>query len=208
GHANAERYYKQSRKLTIGRKHAESRLAATRRALAERRSLFQRLAELSDDELHRLVAQKLKARQRRPSDRTERLPYREYRSLSGDPIWVGRSAADNDTLTFRFARGNDLWLHTRDAAGPHVIVRLGRQGPFSEATLLDAATLAAHFSPLASEAQVDVSYTFVKNLRKPRAAAAGLVFVSEAKTLRVRLERVRLERLLSSPEDGDDRITD
>ena len=87
-----------------------------------------------------------------------------------------------------------------DAPGAHVVVLL-RGRPVLEATLLDAATLAAHFSPLAGEGQVDVTYTRVKNVRKPRGAAPGLVFVADARTFRVRVEPERLARLLEPPGD-------
>src|SRR5262249_23503802 len=112
----------------------------------------------------------------------ERLPYREYRSAAGEAIWVGRGAKDNDVLTFRHARGADLWLHCLDAAGAHVVVPLRAGKPVSEATFLDAATLAAHYSRLAGEAQVDVLYTHVKNLRRPKGAHPGRVFTSDRMT--------------------------
>ncbi len=210
---NAARYYRLHKRFAGGRKHTEARLAEARRELTAVRARFDSVASLPLTEL-RARFEKLA---RRPSpgggggggayttrslrDTTVRLPYREYTSLAGDRILVGRGAADNDTLTFRHARGNDLWLHCRDAAGAHVVVPR-RGAALAETTLLDAATLAAHFSPLGHEAQVDVTYTAVKNLRKPKGAAPGLVFVSDAKTIRVRLEPDRLSRLLNRS-DGD-----
>src|SRR5262249_60488 len=139
----------------------------------------------------------------RAKEPEKRLPYREHRSADGDAIWVGRGAADNDALTFRHARGNDLWLHCRDAPGAHVVVPLRAGRPASEATFLAAARLAAHFSPLAGEAQVDVMYTHVRNLRRPKGAAPGRVFTSDAKTVRVRLEPARLARLLAPADPTD-----
>ena len=219
GKQNAARYYKQHKRLTGGKKRIHERIAATRTALEHGRTRLAELHALDLAGLRALVAalppelrpapgETAKARARRRSEdaaEAAALPYREYRSLAGDVILVGRSASDNDTLTFRVGRGNDLWMHTRDAPGAHVVVR--RQGSaagatgLSEATMLDAATLAAHNSPLGGEAQVDVTYTAVKNLRKPRGAPPGLVYVSEAKTLRVRMDPERLARLLAPPSD-------
>jgi predicted ribosome quality control (RQC) complex YloA/Tae2 family protein len=202
GRANAARYYRQYKRLTGGVRRIEERLAATRAAREARERQLGTLATLPSSELAALVpAAPPRARRRRPDAAAPRLPYREYQSLAGNPIWVGRSAADNDAMTFRHARGNDLWLHVRDSAGPHVVVPLRTRQPVSEATLLDAATLAAHFSPLGREAQVDVAYTYVKNLRKPRSAPAGAVYVADAKTIRLRLERTRVERLLSREDE-------
>jgi predicted ribosome quality control (RQC) complex YloA/Tae2 family protein len=219
GKQNAARYYKQHKRLTGGKKRIHERLAATRAGLEHARA---RLAELHNRDLAGLRAlvatlppelrpapgetRRARAR-RRDEDAAEAaaLPYREYRSLAGDVILVGKSASDNDTLSFRVARGNDLWMHTRDAPGAHVVVkRRGKESGatgLAEATMLDAATLAAHNSPLASEAQVDVTYTAAKNLRKPRGAPPGLVYVSDAKTLRVRMDPERLARLLAPPGD-------
>ncbi len=74
------------------------------------------------------------------------IPYKTFVSRTGRAIWVGRSSSDNDVLTFRLARGNDLWFHAAGISGSHVVVRLGRDESPDQETLLDAATLAAHFS--------------------------------------------------------------
>lgn len=202
---NAERYYRQYRRFYAALRGIDERLAATRAARAAKEA---QLAALPTLDLHTVATLAARApgslsRRARAREEAPRLPYREYVSADGTPIWVGRSAADNDELTFRHARGNDLWLHARDCAGPHVIVPLRQRRPVSEATLLDAATLAAHFSPLGREAQVDVSYTYVKNLRRPRNAPAGAVYVSDAKTVRVRLDPARIERLLLPSTEED-----
>jgi predicted ribosome quality control (RQC) complex YloA/Tae2 family protein len=197
---NAARFYKQHTRLTAGRRRVVARLTDTTNALTEARARLASLASLPIASLRELVPAARAVSRAAAARPAPRLPYRTFTSLAGDEILAGRTAADNDTLTFRVARGSDLWLHTRDAPGSHVIVR-SRGGEVAEQTLLDAATLAAHYSPLSGEAQVDVSVTRVKNLRKPKHAAPGLVFVSDAKTLRVRMEPTRLARLLGRDED-------
>jgi len=197
GRQNAAHFYKQHKRLTAGRKRVDERLAATR---AERAALTVKLLTLDTLPDEALAAAPAPAPRARARD-AERLPYREFRSAAGEAIWVGRGSGDNDALTFRHARGGDLWLHCRDAAGAHVVVPLRAGKPAAEATLLDAGTLAAHYSKLAGEAQVDVLYTHVKNLRKPKGAPPGRVFTSDTKTLRVRLEPERLARLLAPVSD-------
>ncbi|MBQ9395426.1 MAG: DUF814 domain-containing protein [Proteobacteria bacterium] len=76
-------------------------------------------------------------------------PYKVFQSRAGVSILVGKSAQDNDTLTFRVARGNDWWLHAAHVPGSHVVVK--SSSPDQE-TLLDAATLAVHYSKLAQAA--------------------------------------------------------
>lgn len=127
------------------------------------------------------------------------LPYREFFSKRGDRIWVGKSAKDNDELTTRYAKGSDLWLHARDAAGSHVVIPLGKGGQAHQETLLDAAMLAVHFSKQRGEALVDVTYAPAKQVRKVK-GTPGLVSVAGGKTLRVRMEEARLKNLFG--EDG------
>jgi predicted ribosome quality control (RQC) complex YloA/Tae2 family protein len=135
---------------------------------------------------------------RRAKERTqERVPYRSFTARSGARILVGRSARDNDLLTLRNARGNDLWLHARTARGAHVVVPAPGETP-DPRTLGDAALLAAHFSSLRGETSADVMWTRCKYVRKPRGAAPGSVTVSQEKTLHVRLDGERLVALLAS----------
>ena len=126
-----------------------------------------------------------------------RLPYRKFTSSSGAAILVGRSARDNDALTFRVARGNDLWLHVRGAQGSHVVVPGAGEAPDSR-TLADAALLAAHFSSARGADGVEVAWTRCKYVRKPRDAAPGSVLISQEKALRVRLDEARMAELLRS----------
>jgi predicted ribosome quality control (RQC) complex YloA/Tae2 family protein len=127
-----------------------------------------------------------------------RKAYREYRALHGGAILVGRSAADNDELTLRIARGNDLWLHTRDAPGSHVVLRLKRDAEPDPEEVLDAATLAVHFSPLSESHKAAVHVARRKQVHKPRGAKPGLVALSGGKTLEVRMQPERVRRLLST----------
>jgi predicted ribosome quality control (RQC) complex YloA/Tae2 family protein len=124
----------------------------------------------------------------------ERLPYRIFLAEDGTEILVGRTAADNDELTFRIARGSDLWLHAADHPGSHVIVRA--PGEIPEQALLDAAALAAHFSKAPPGARVAVSWTRRKHVRKFRGAAPGQVQLAERRTLVPRDREARLARLL------------
>jgi len=131
----------------------------------------------------------------RKSPLSPRLPYRKFSSQSGAPILVGRSARDNDALTLRVARGNDLWLHARGVQGAHVIVPGAGDSPDSRA-LGDAALLAAHCSSARGQDGVEVAWTRCKYVRKPKGAPPGSVTVTQEKVLRVRLEEDRLQSLL------------
>ena len=109
---------------------------------------------------------------------------------------MGRGAKDNHALTFKVARGNDLWLHARDRTGAHVIVPTGGRGEVDEATLLDAAHLAAWFSRARGEPQAEIAWTHRKQVHHPKGAPPGLVTLVGEKTLLLRVEPGRTERLL------------
>lgn len=136
-----------------------------------------------------------------------RLSFLRFVGLRGGEIRVGRSARDNDQLTFREARGNDLWLHTAESPGSHVVLRLEKGKEPDDEEVLDAAHLAAHFSPLRDAPRVDVHVARRKEVHKPRKAPPGLVTLSGGKVLRLRVEPERLARLLATrrrPRPGPD----
>lgn len=204
-HENLDRYYRLHKRLTRSRPLAEERRKGLSVRLQRLQQMLQ-LAETADAAGLRELDVRLRAEQpaaeaaaqgRRQSGRTAtRKPQRTFRSAAGHRIWVGRGARDNDALTFGLARGNDLWLHARGHVGSHVVVP-GIENPDGE-TLLDAATLAAHFSGARGELRVDVVATARKHVRRVRDGAPGAVLYAHEKTVPLRLDYARLSRLLAS----------
>ncbi|WP_437850237.1 NFACT RNA binding domain-containing protein [Sorangium sp. So ce363] len=131
-----------------------------------------------------------------------RRPFHAYRSASGAAILVGRGAEDNDALTTKHARPHDLWLHAKGVTGSHVVVPLAKGASCPADVLVDAATLAAHFSDARGEAVCEVSYVQRRYVRKPRGAAPGAVVYDREKVIAVRIEDDRLSRLLATKEEG------
>ncbi|WP_437573905.1 NFACT RNA binding domain-containing protein [Sorangium sp. So ce887] len=142
------------------------------------------------------------ARGRRAARAAPRRPFHAYRSASGAAILVGRGAEDNDALTTKHARPHDLWLHAKGVVGSHVVVPLQKGASCSADVLVDAATLAAHFSDARGEAVCEVSYLPRRYVRKPRGAAPGAVVFDREKVIAVRIEGERLSRLLATKEEG------
>lgn len=110
---------------------------------------------------------------------------RRYRSSDGYEVIVGRTARDNDNLTFRVAHPNDLWLHAGDYPGSHVIVRNANRRELPQRTVIEAAQLAAKFSQASNDSKVIIHYTRRKFLSKPKGSAPGLVRMSSFKTIAV-----------------------
>lgn len=110
---------------------------------------------------------------------------RRYLSTDGYEILVGRAARDNDNLTFRVAQPNDLWMHTGDYPGSHVVVRNPTRREIPQRTIIEAAQLAGRFSQASDDTKVVVHYTERKFLSKPKGAAPGLVRLSRFRSITV-----------------------
>ena len=101
-------------------------------------------------------------------------PYR-YQAPSGCEVWVGRNNRQNDILTFRTAVEYDLWFHTQEIPGSHVLLRLDPGAVASEADLQFTADLTAYYSQARESDLVPVTYTKPKDVYKPKGAKPGMV---------------------------------
>ena len=110
---------------------------------------------------------------------------RRYLSTDGYEILVGRAARDNDNLTFRVAQPNDLWMHTGDYPGSHVVVRNPTRKEIPQRAIIEAAQLAGKFSQASEDAKAVVHYTERKFVSKPKGAAPGLVRLSRFRSITV-----------------------
>lgn len=129
----------------------------------------------------------------------EPLPYRRYRTTGGLEVRVGRSSRANDDLTFRHSSPNDIWLHARDVAGAHVILRWGdAEANPPGRDLAEAANLASLHSRARTSGLVAVDWTRRKYVRKPRKSGPGQVAFERGRTIFVEPdpeleERMRVE---------------
>lgn len=203
---NLDRLFKRARRAREGVARVRPRLDEVKARAARVAELREALAREPVDEGALEEARELVgARAFGPSARRRavleggRKPWRAFSATGGVIVKVGRSAKDNDDLTFHYARGNDLWLHTRDAPGSHVILPLeGGKDPPPE-LLLDAAHLAVWFSPVRESERADVQYARRKHVKKPgKGAAPGFVHIHGEKVLHLKVDRARIERLLAS----------
>ena len=124
-------------------------------------------------------------RQGKPKDVAAVAGMRRYRSSDGYEVLVGRSARDNDRLTFKVARPNDLWMHAGDYPGSHVIIRNSSKKEIPQRTIIEAAQLAGKFSQAGKDSKVTIHYTARKFISKPKGAAPGLVRISSFKSITV-----------------------
>jgi predicted ribosome quality control (RQC) complex YloA/Tae2 family protein len=114
----------------------------------------------------------------------ETIPFRVFTVEGGFQVWVGKSSENNDALTLRFAKPNDLWFHARGASGSHVVLRTGTgKGEPSKRAIEQAAAIAAYYSKMKNARNVPVAVTYRKYVRKPKGAPAGTVQIEQEKIL-------------------------
>ncbi|HEX3031416.1 MAG TPA: NFACT RNA binding domain-containing protein, partial [Bacillota bacterium] len=109
----------------------------------------------------------------------------KYLLSHGYAAMVGKNNRQNDHLTLRLARANDLWLHVKDLPGSHVIIPRTGQEEVPAEVIREGASLAAWYSQARCSGQVPVDYTLKKHVRKPRGAKPGMVIYEQQKTLYV-----------------------
>lgn len=196
---NAEKYFKEYKKtytaanaLTVLTENDRDELLYLESVLHSI-SKCNSVAELREIREELMLGGYVKAGSQRRSERNEKPQITEYTSVEGYRVLVGKNNLQNDYLTTRLAAKNDLWFHTKNIAGSHVIVMCGG-GEVSDETLVFAAKLAAKNSKAATSAQVAVDYTPVKFVKKPNGAKPGMVIYTTNKTVYV------------NPVDGEEKI--
>jgi predicted ribosome quality control (RQC) complex YloA/Tae2 family protein len=119
-----------------------------------------------------------------PARKRKRVPL-EFRTEAGSRIVVGRSPTENADVTFRIARPEDLWFHTRGIPGAHVVLSRDDRSEPPDDDVRAAAAVAAFYSKGKSSGNVAVDYTHRKHVRKQRNAPPGLVWYTHASTVTV-----------------------
>ena len=206
GPENLKNYFTKYGKFTGARKNLVPRLTQAKTELTKYQQELEALesGKLANSQETEPVAALPKRQtpvrdpQRSKPKRQPAVPYREFSSQEGYPILVGKTAKDNDAVTFKVSRPDDLWLHARGTPGSHVVVKLEKKQQVPPETLKDAATLALFYSDLRKSGKGEVIYTLRKNVRKPKGAKPGSVAVTQEKSLWIFVDQARLDRLKES----------
>ncbi len=121
----------------------------------------------------------------RPHNRpaAERIAVRKFQTASGLEVWVGRNNHQNDQIVSHLATDYDLWFHTQEIPGSHVLLRLSAGTAPSDADLQYVADLAAYFSRAQQADQVPVVYTEPRHVYKPKGARPGMVIYKQERVL-------------------------
>jgi predicted ribosome quality control (RQC) complex YloA/Tae2 family protein len=120
-------------------------------------------------------------------DKTNRKPdVFEYELPGGYQVLAGKTDAENDFLSIKFAAPNDYWFHVRGMPGSHVILRLGENEEPAKDIIKQAAAVAAYHSKARSGGVVPVSCTRAKNVTKARGEKPGTVHIRKETVIKVR----------------------
>ncbi|MCD8037153.1 MAG: NFACT family protein [Clostridiales bacterium] len=137
---------------------------------------------------------KAKKQPKGKSQSTKKAEPMKFVSSDGFEIYAGKSNTQNDELTLHFASADDIWLHTKNIPGSHVIIKCGETAP-PDRTLFEAAVIAATFSKAKDSSKVPVDYTARKNVKKPRGAKPGMVIYEQNRTIYVDPDEIMAQGL-------------
>ena len=184
---NAQRYFKRYQKLKEAVKHLTSLIEETRTTILYLESVETALAQASLSEIAEIREELIQTgfiRRRQREKIQKRKKPEKYLATDGQTIiLVGRNNLQNDELTFKIAKKDELWFHAKDIPGSHVVIT-GNLQP-SDEVKTDAAELAAYFSKARLSNLVQVDMIEIKKLNKPTGGKPGFVTYTGQKTLRV-----------------------
>lgn len=194
--ANISRLFKKYRKLTDGIKESRSQVSDIERELETIDKYKLALGDADDLtdllKLERvLVKQNILKKRKKPSSSHRIEPKskptpRTFVTSAGETILVGRNNRENEYVTFVAARKHDIWFHSQQAPGSHVILKLVEKGKQpSHESIIEVAQAAAYFSQARTSSKVPVIYTEVRYLQKIKGGPPGKVRYNRVKSIMV-----------------------
>jgi predicted ribosome quality control (RQC) complex YloA/Tae2 family protein len=183
---NAALFYKKSKNQQIEINHLEKLIGDKQKEWEKGVNSLAQLESANDLKSLRKSAENLKlvAKEKQAAP----LPYREV-EYNGYKIWIGKNAQSNDILTLRYGYKEDLWLHAKDVAGSHVLLKHQSGKNFPKDIIEHAAQLAAYHSKRKNETLCPVIVTPKKYVRKRKGDPAGMVVVEREEVIMVEPRR-------------------
>ena len=187
---NAAKFYKDYARMKNAEKELTKQLEIGEQELQYLKSVLEELSradtEAELEEIRRELQEGgyLKADTGRRRVKQGKVPPMRFESTNGYPIYVGRNNKQNDELTFKLARKDDLWLHASKVHGSHVIISCGGTTPPDD-TITQAAQLAAYYAETKGGQNLPVDVTPVKQVKKPANGKPGMVIYHTYRTIYV-----------------------
>ncbi|PFM66147.1 hypothetical protein COJ48_05705 [Bacillus cereus] len=185
---NAQRYFQKYQKAKNSVAIVEEQIEKTNEEILYFDSLLQQMEAASSkdiEEIREELAEEGYVRSRKTKN-AKKKPTKpildKYLASDGTEIFVGKNNKQNDYLTTKFARRDEIWLHTKDIPGSHVVIRSLEP---AEETLLEAAKIAAYYSKAKDSSSVPVDFTKIRHVKKPSGAKLGFVTYDNQQTIYV-----------------------
>ena len=185
---NAAKFYKDYTRMKNAEKELTHQLTLGRTELSYLQSVLEELNRADTEAELEEIRQELQAggylRQDtgRKKMKQSKLPPMRFESTDGFPIYVGRNNRQNDELTFRLARKDDIWCHASKVHGSHVIISCGGKNP-PDNTITQAAQLAAYYAETGGGQNIPVDVTPVKQVKKIPSGKPGMMIYHSYKTV-------------------------
>ena len=194
---NAQKYFKRYQKLKEAVKYLTELIEETKATILYLESVETVLNQAGLDEITEIREELIQTgfiRRRQREKIQKRKKPEKYLASDGETIiLVGRNNLQNEELTFKIARKEELWFHAKDIPGSHVVIS-GNLNP-SDEVKTDAAELAAYYSKGRLSNLVQVDMIEVKKLNKPTGGKPGFVTYTGQKTLRVTPDSEKIESM-------------
>ena len=194
---NAKHYFKKYNKLKNALQIVSVQKAETENELnyidsiifeIELASSTKEIQEILDEISENLIKNKVSQKKKNTKNSKKKKQEKQYSPLHFNidnfDVYVGKNNKENDWLTFTFANKNDIWLHTKDIQGSHVILKNSGQN-VSDDILVKCAKLAVEHSKAKFSSNVPVDYCKVQYVKKPNGAKPGMVIFTNNKTISV-----------------------
>lgn len=183
--------YRQSKKRQKAIPHLEGYITGLEEEKKELEACLSKLEKAETveevDAIRKFLPQPPTPAEKKQKEVRTALPYNEFISSTGQKIWVGKSAKDNEKLTFVVANGSDWWLHAHGCPGSHVIIRTDKGQDPDNDTLQEAMKLAITYSKAKSRGEGDVCVTQRKYVTRFGKGQVGKVQVSKHKLIYTRI---------------------
>ncbi len=191
---NAQKWFKKYKKSRRGKEVLERRRSEAESIINDLTAMEERIRDSDSTEQLKRIEEQIKrllgdisAMRRKKTDKGKQKKLFKVISKDGMTIYVGRNAKENEMISFKKGKGRDFWFHASVYRGAHVlVVNPQNKETLPEATLLQAARLAAEHSKGKYEPKTSVMYTRRKHVKKIPGGAEGQVRVEEYKTLVVK----------------------
>lgn len=197
---NAQKYYKAYNKAKRTFEALKDQIKSNDEELAYLESVLTSVNNCTDEQDVKEIRRELreegyvkKVKNQKDKSKKHSVPL-HFISQDGFDIYVGKNNIQNDELTLKFARPRDIWMHTKNIPGSHVII-VANGHTIPDTTLNEGAMLSAFYSKAKNSSKVPVDYTEKKNVKKPNGSKPGFVIYETNKTAYITTSEEEIKKI-------------